>query len=65
MAQQLQCIPGYFSCRYSNEVSKITRRKLLDFRERLKENRVKAEADYAGSSFELLKGNNVYDTREA
>jgi hypothetical protein len=39
----------------TNEVDKITRRKLLDFRERLKENRVMAAADYAGSSYELLE----------
>lgn len=38
-----------------NEVGKITRRKLLDFRERLKENRIKAELDFPESSFELLE----------
>lgn len=37
------------------EVQKITRRKLLDFRERLKENRIQAAEDYAGSSYELLE----------
>ncbi|MBX8516493.1 DUF262 domain-containing protein [Pseudomonas cichorii] len=37
------------------EVDKITRRKLLDFREKIKENRVKAAVDYAGSSYELLE----------
>lgn len=39
----------------SNEVHKITRRKLLDFRERLKENRIRAASEYAESSFELLE----------
>lgn len=39
----------------ANEVHKITRRKLLDFRERLKENRLQAEEDFAESSFELLE----------
>lgn len=39
----------------AHEVDKITRRKLLDFRERLKENKIKAAVDYAGSSYELLE----------
>ncbi|MFA6971110.1 MAG: DUF262 domain-containing protein [Gallionella sp.] len=38
-----------------NEINKITRRKLLDFKERLKANRIQAAADYAESSFELLE----------
>lgn len=37
------------------EVGKITRRKLLDFREKLTSNRLNAESDYANSSFELLE----------
>jgi hypothetical protein len=39
----------------TGEIEKITRRKLLDFRERLKENRIKATESYAESSFELLE----------
>lgn len=39
----------------TNEVHKITRRKLLDFRERLAENRLRAAEEYAESSFELLE----------
>lgn len=39
----------------TGELTKITRRKLLDFREKLKDNRAKAAADYAGSSYELLE----------
>lgn len=39
----------------TGEVGKITRRKLFDFRERLKENRLRAAEDYAESSFELLE----------
>lgn len=38
-----------------NKVDKITRRNLLDFRERLKGNRLMAELSYAESSFELLE----------
>jgi hypothetical protein len=38
-----------------DEVVKITRRKLLDFREKVTNNRTKAESDYANSSFELLE----------
>jgi len=38
-----------------NEVSQITRRKLLDFRERLKSNRLMAELSYPEASFELLE----------
>lgn len=38
-----------------DELTKITRRKLLDFRERLKENRINAADNYAESSFELLE----------
>lgn len=38
-----------------NEVDKITRRNLLDFRERLKGNRIMAELSYPESSFELLE----------
>lgn len=37
------------------EMTKITRRGLLDFRERLSENRTLAETEYAESSFELLE----------
>lgn len=37
------------------EVKKITRRKLLDFREKLYENRRIAETDYSESSFDLLE----------
>ncbi|MEE4684354.1 DUF262 domain-containing protein [Pseudomonas alliivorans] len=39
----------------TQEVEKITRRKLLDFRESLKENRIQAAEDYPGSSYELLE----------
>ena len=39
----------------ANEVNKITRRKLLDFKNRLKENREMAEISYENSSFELLE----------
>lgn len=39
----------------SGDVGNITRRKLLDFRDRLKENRALAELDFPGSSFELLE----------
>ncbi|TVO57582.1 DUF262 domain-containing protein [Denitromonas halophila] len=39
----------------TNEVHKITRRKLLSFRERLRENRIMAAEEYAESSFELLE----------
>lgn len=39
----------------TNEVEKITRRKLLDFREELRENRARAAEEYAESSFELLE----------
>ncbi|MFJ7796731.1 DUF262 domain-containing protein [Pseudomonas sp. NPDC096950] len=39
----------------TGEVAKITRRKLFDFRERLKENRLRAAEEYAESSFELLE----------
>lgn len=39
----------------TGEVGKITRRKLFDFRERLKDNRLRAAEDYAESSFELLE----------
>lgn len=38
-----------------NEVGKITRKNLLNFRERLKENRTMAELNYPDSSFELLE----------
>lgn len=37
------------------ELEKITRRKLLNFRQKLVHNRIKAETDYANSSFELLE----------
>lgn len=39
----------------NNEVSKITRRKLLDFRANLIENRKRAEDDYSESLFEFLE----------
>lgn len=39
----------------ANEVGKITRRNLLDFRERLKSNRLMAELNYPDASFELLE----------
>ena len=39
----------------ANEVGKITRRSLLNFRERLKGNRVMAELSYPEASFELLE----------
>ncbi len=39
----------------SNEVSKITRKKLLNFRDQLKSNRILAELDFIESSFELLE----------
>lgn len=38
-----------------DELGKITRRKLLDFREKLTKNRTQAEEDYENSSFELLE----------
>lgn len=38
-----------------DEVKNITRRKLLDFREKLYENRRLAESDYSESSFDLLE----------
>lgn len=38
-----------------NEVNKITRRKLLDFKARLNSNRLMAELDFQESSFELLE----------
>ena len=38
-----------------NELDRITRRKLLDFREKLKDNRIAASEDYAESSYELLE----------
>ena len=37
------------------EIEKITRRRLLDFRQKLTQNRNEAERDYANSSFELLE----------
>lgn len=39
----------------NHEVHKISRRKLLDFRESLKANRIKAVEEYAESTFELLE----------
>lgn len=39
----------------SNEVAKITRRKLLDFKDQLKGNRLMAELSYTDASFELLE----------
>lgn len=39
----------------SGETAKITRRKLLDFRRRLSENRELAAKNYEGASFELLE----------
>ena len=38
-----------------NEMDRLNRRALLDFRAKLSENRVKAEFDYEGASFELLE----------
>lgn len=39
----------------SNQVGKITRKKLLDFGKALRKNRVKAEKSFAEASFELLE----------
>jgi hypothetical protein len=39
----------------NNQLNKITRRKLLDFREKIAKNRSDAEKKYAESSFELLE----------
>jgi len=39
----------------NNQLEKITRRKFLDFNEKLKENRILATQDYENSSFELLE----------
>lgn len=39
----------------NNELHLITRRKLIDFNEKLKENRILAEKDYESSSFDLLE----------
>jgi hypothetical protein len=40
---------------HNNEVANITRRKLLDFRDSVKENRIQAALDYTEASFELLE----------
>ncbi|MCF3501863.1 DUF262 domain-containing protein [Stenotrophomonas maltophilia] len=39
----------------TGEVDLLTRRKIIDFREKLKDNRIKASEDYAESSYELLE----------
>ncbi|MGV6491908.1 DUF262 domain-containing protein [Stenotrophomonas rhizophila] len=39
----------------TGEVDKVSRRKIIDFRDKLKENRIKASEDYAESSYELLE----------
>ncbi|WP_020591590.1 DUF262 domain-containing protein [Kiloniella laminariae] len=43
------------SAMISDELDKISRRKLLDFREKLRKNRQDAEENYADSSYDLLE----------